>query len=395
MMSESDKASGSSNVDDQAIFDYLDDLLSEESSDPACDQNTQEEPEPAVSSACADPNKNKEEPVKTAGSSANSSSAVKPSGPVEPEAKREMPENQSRALPFKEPDPKPTLLTTGPTLLRLEQLQQQQVKQTVKTPVVVQAKPATDIKPKVKLEQKIRQSTDTRTEQKQSLQVNLKSQTKTKIETRPEVKIAVKTQPEQKVRLDTETRTKTATQADKREGLATATSEKTKDPYSWCENGRPQWAQERFECLMFSVAGLKLAVPLVSLGTIYPIDRKFNALPGQSDWFVGILQTPNGNIKVLDTARYVMPERYSEQDRKNLSYVITLHGFSWGIACHEVFKAETLEPEVDVKWRTQRGKRPWLAGTVIKHMCALIDTAGFHEVIKTAEASLLTQPGKN
>ena len=27
----------------------------------------------------------------------------------------------------------------------------------------------------------------------------------------------------------------------------------------------------------------------------------------------------------------------------------------------------------EVKWRTESGKRPWLAGTVKSHMCALLD----------------------
>lgn len=162
-------------------------------------------------------------------------------------------------------------------------------------------------------------------------------------------------------------------------------AEKLPEVSEWCDNGRPAWAQERFECLIFNVAGLKLAVPLITLGAIHRIDRKFNALPHQSDWFIGILQTPaGGNIKVLDTALCVMPERYDPSTRPTLGYVITIHGYRWGLACHEVEKSITLEPH-QVKWRTQRGKRPWLAGTVIDHMCALIDTDGFREVIQKAE----------
>lgn len=153
----------------------------------------------------------------------------------------------------------------------------------------------------------------------------------------------------------------------------------------WHDNGRPAWAQERFECLIFNVAGLKLAVPLITLGAIHRIDRKFNALPHQSRWFLGILQTASaGNIKVLDTALCVMPERYDPASKESLGYVITIHGYNWGLACHEVERSITLDPD-QVKWRTQRGKRPWLAGTVIDHMCALIDTDGFHDVIVNAE----------
>ncbi len=153
----------------------------------------------------------------------------------------------------------------------------------------------------------------------------------------------------------------------------------------WSENGRPEWAQARFECLIFSVGGLKLAVPLVTLGAIHKIDKKFNSLPGQDDWFIGILRTPGGgNLKVIDTALCVMPERYKAEDREGLQFVISLHGYEWGLSCHEVSNSITLEPE-EVRWRTWRGKRPWLAGTVVEHMCALIDPSGFHRVIERAE----------
>lgn len=152
----------------------------------------------------------------------------------------------------------------------------------------------------------------------------------------------------------------------------------------WADNGRPVWAQSRFDVLIFKVAGLKLAVPLVSLGLIHPIDKKFNALPHQTDWFLGLLRVQGGNIKVIDTARHVMPERYSPNCRENLKFVITLHGYEWGLACHEVEKAICLEPNA-VNWRTQRSKRPWMAGTVRDHMCALIDAVGFHQVIESVE----------
>ena len=152
----------------------------------------------------------------------------------------------------------------------------------------------------------------------------------------------------------------------------------------WAQNGRPDWAQEHFESLIFRVGGLKLAVPLVTLGAIYQIDRKFNHLPGQADWFIGILRVPSQNIKVIDTALCVMPERYKPEDRENLKFVISLHGYEWGLSCHEVLNSITLDPE-SVQWRTQRGRRPWLAGTVVDHMCALIDTSGFHSVIERAE----------
>ena len=73
-------------------------------------------------------------------------------------------------------------------------------------------------------------------------------------------------------------------------------------------DGRPSWAAEPFECLLFDVAGLTLAVPLVCLGSIYSLEgQELTPLFGQPEWFLGILPSQAGNLKVLDTARWVMP----------------------------------------------------------------------------------------
>lgn len=144
---------------------------------------------------------------------------------------------------------------------------------------------------------------------------------------------------------------------------------------------RPEWAAEPFECLLFDVAGLTLAVPLVCLGSIYPLaGHELTPLFGQPDWFLGILPSQAGNLKVLDTARWIMPDRYRDDFRQGLQYVISVQGYEWGLAVHQVSRSLRLDPE-EIKWRGHRGQRPWLAGTVIEHMCALLDVAELAELI--------------
>ena len=94
------------------------------------------------------------------------------------------------------------------------------------------------------------------------------------------------------------------------------------------------WREEPFEALLFDVGGMKLAVPLVLLGSIYPLEGEITPLFGQPDWFLGILSTPAGNLKVLDTARWVMPERYTSGLQDTLSFVISVEGYDWGMAVH-------------------------------------------------------------
>ena len=151
-------------------------------------------------------------------------------------------------------------------------------------------------------------------------------------------------------------------------------------------DGRPTWAAEPFECLLFDVAGLTLAVPLVCLGSIYPLaGHELTSLFGQPDWFLGILQSQAGNLKVLDTARWVMPDRYREDFKQGLQYVISVQGYEWGLAVHQVSRSLRLDPN-EIKWRSHRGQRPWLAGTVIEHMCALLDVSELAELIASGGA---------
>jgi purine-binding chemotaxis protein CheW len=151
-------------------------------------------------------------------------------------------------------------------------------------------------------------------------------------------------------------------------------------------DGRPSWAAEQFECLLFDVAGLTLAVPLVCLGSIYALaGHELTPLFGQPEWFLGILPSQAGNLKVLDTARWVMPDRYRDDFKQGLQYVISVQGYEWGLAVHQVSRSLRLDPN-EIKWRSHRGQRPWLAGTVIEHMCALLDVSALAELIASGGA---------
>lgn len=145
--------------------------------------------------------------------------------------------------------------------------------------------------------------------------------------------------------------------------------------------GLPEWAQEPFECLLFDVAGLTLAVPLISLGSIYKLSTdQLTPIFGQPEWFLGMMQSQAGNLKIMDTARAVLAERYKPQMRDGLQYAISVQGYEWALAVHQVSRAIRLDPK-QVKWRHERRQRPWLAGTVIEHMCALLDVEALAKLI--------------
>jgi len=147
---------------------------------------------------------------------------------------------------------------------------------------------------------------------------------------------------------------------------------------------RPEWSEQPFECLIFTVAGLQLAVPLILLGAIHRIEEEIRPIPGSPRWYMGIRPDPDHNLRVVDTAEWIMAGRVPPDARDNYRFVIRLDNSDWGLACDDVAQSFTLRPD-EVRWRTARSKRPWLAGTVIDHMCALIDVRTMADLLVRAE----------
>jgi len=134
-----------------------------------------------------------------------------------------------------------------------------------------------------------------------------------------------------------------------------------------------EYRQGKFQALFFEVAGLKVALPLKELGGIHKMGP-LNHLPGKPAWYRGVMLYREQKINVVNTAMWVMPEKYDQAlaEKLNYQYVIMLGKSSWGLACESLINTVTLEQD-DVKWRSAEGKRPWLAGLIKQHMCALLD----------------------
>lgn len=130
--------------------------------------------------------------------------------------------------------------------------------------------------------------------------------------------------------------------------------------------------KEAFQALFFEVAGLVLAVPLYELGGIHTM-TEINTLFGKPNWYKGVMVNRDKKLNVVDSARWVMPEKYDEQMEQSIDYkyLITLGESDWGLAAEKLVETHTINIE-DVKWRSGKGKRPWLYGTIKKKMCALL-----------------------
>lgn len=147
-------------------------------------------------------------------------------------------------------------------------------------------------------------------------------------------------------------------------------------------SAREAYGDDEFQALFFEVAGLTLAVPLKSLGGIHQLGE-INQLFGKPKWFKGVMLNREEKLNVVDTARWVMPEKFTPEleERLDYQYLITLGDSSWGLLAESLVNNITLQPD-DVKWRTSDSKRPWLAGVIKEKMCALIDVDNLNRLLE-------------
>ncbi|MEZ9654761.1 chemotaxis protein CheW [Vibrio splendidus] len=128
---------------------------------------------------------------------------------------------------------------------------------------------------------------------------------------------------------------------------------------------------EDFQVLYFDVNGVTFAVPLDELGGIHRLEE-LSHLIGKPAWYLGLQTNRDSQLDVVDTAKWVMPEKLTNDEYKeNYQYIVMLGESLWGLAGTELKGTELLNTD-KVRWREMAGKRPWLAGMVKEKMCALI-----------------------
>lgn len=147
----------------------------------------------------------------------------------------------------------------------------------------------------------------------------------------------------------------------------------------------PEWAEQPFQCLLFNVGGLALAVPLVRLNGVIPWSENIVETPNQTDWYLGVLMNHGNKVQVIDTAVMVLPPEHRadlpEEPSERFSHILLVDDQRWGLACDSIGDVVWIKRD-DVKWRSNKTKRPWLLGTAIEHMCAVMDTEAFADMLE-------------
>lgn len=197
------------------------------------------------------------------------------------------------------------------------------------------------------------------------------------IEAPPEVEIPVVEPVEVKTQLEVKTETPVETAV-----TEVAETEKIRPP----QVQDAAAANEVVEYLLFKVAGfLTLSVPLARLNGIMKWNGEVTPIPGHADWFLGLVSNRGQQVKVIDIAKFVIPENHksrqaveAEREFKNL---LLVDGGRFGLACDELGQVLKLSSD-KIRWRPDRSHRPWLAGTIIEQMSALLDVDSFTEMLK-------------
>lgn len=136
------------------------------------------------------------------------------------------------------------------------------------------------------------------------------------------------------------------------------------------------------ECLLFKVAGLKMAIPLPLLGGVHNSQpQEVASLFAQAEWSLGLWRMDEQQLTIIDSAVLLMPERGKRLADEGYGFVIQLGRSPWALACQEICDTVTLVYD-SIKWRSDHSKRPWLAGTVISEMCALIDVVQLTDLLQ-------------
>lgn len=136
------------------------------------------------------------------------------------------------------------------------------------------------------------------------------------------------------------------------------------------------WRDEHFQSMLFEVGGLTLAIPLLEMGVVIPWPESVRDMPNTPDWYLGLMRHREQNIHVINTWQIVMDRQENDTetpDKSCFNHIIMMKEGPWGLACEKIGNVIDLYPG-DVKWRTSQGTRPWLAGTVMKYLSAIVDT---------------------
>ncbi|MDT8406922.1 MAG: chemotaxis protein CheW [Methylococcales bacterium] len=136
----------------------------------------------------------------------------------------------------------------------------------------------------------------------------------------------------------------------------------------------PTWTQASFQVLLFRLNQVTMAAPLLQLATTAQFQDITTKLPKQPAWLLGLQRVQQRHLAIIDSQFIFMGTSGAGRDpaQSHYTHILISEQQRWALACDELLSVVTLAPE-QVRWRTQRQRRPWLMGSVIDDLTMLID----------------------
>ena len=138
------------------------------------------------------------------------------------------------------------------------------------------------------------------------------------------------------------------------------------------------YESDDIECKVFSIAGLDLALPLLSFRETMEKQKilSVNKKSRKAGVCIGGINRENKFIKIADLSFLIMDvennaEHAGKYEGKWVD-VLFINGCSAGIIFDEVIQTQTISHK-DVCWRNANSDRTWLAGTVKRYGFSLLD----------------------
>ena len=136
-------------------------------------------------------------------------------------------------------------------------------------------------------------------------------------------------------------------------------------------------------CVLIDMHGLKLAVPFDRIEGALQLNDLSLDIAGQPEWVLGAFGPEYSQTMVVDTAMWVIPERYQPEHSK-YGEVVILQGRKWALACDGLVKSLQI-PIDQVNLNQDKAHRSWLKGTYMAERCAILD---IDQMVEEFEAML-------
>ncbi len=134
--------------------------------------------------------------------------------------------------------------------------------------------------------------------------------------------------------------------------------------------------------MLVEIYGLKLALPLEYIEGTQHINMLTLQLDNLHDWILGSFGSPLSLTQIVDTAGFLIPDRY-DATKSHYKEVVVLTGRRWAISCDELVKSIKV-PSARININTDKKSRPWLLGTYMPERCAIVDIPELLEQLERA-----------